>query len=181
MKCSSCRVGTLTATHIEDLLYCHTCDNCSGNLIMLSNFLRWQEQNEETPQNQDIQLEVIAQETTKAMVCPKTGGLMTKYKISSDTEHKLDLSPTINAVWLDKGEWELLKSKNLAHKLNNIFTDHWQHEIRNHKTSEILTALYKRKFGEHYDEIKHFRSKLEAIDNKHEVIAYLLSDDPYAV
>lgn len=179
MKCSSCHAGTLVAAYIEDSLYCHTCNHCGGTLIMLSDFLRWQEQSPEIEPAKNIELEVVTQDTIKAMICPKTGGLMTKYKISSDTEHRLDLSPTINAVWLDKGEWALLKSKKLAHKLNNIFTDHWQHDIRNNETSEILTALYKRKFGDSYNEIKNFRTRLQAMENKHEIIAYLLADDPY--
>jgi len=106
---------------------------------------------------------------------------MTKYKISADSEHRLDLSRAINAVWLDKGEWELLKSKGLATKINNIFTDHWQHDIRSRAASEVLSALYQRKFAENYDEIKRFKAILDSMEAKHEVFAYLLADDPYSV
>jgi len=188
MKCSSCGIGTLAPSYLEGLFACHTCDNCGGNLILLEDFLRWHEQHPDTQLLADAAVEEVAQETSKAMICPKTGGLMTKYKISADTEHRLDLSPTINAVWLDKGEWDLLKSKGLAHKLNNIFTDHWQHKITANAASEVLSGLYQRRFGDQYDEIKHFRARLIEMGDspdceisKSEVIAYLLADDPYAV
>lgn len=181
MKCSSCHTGNLVASYLEGLFACHTCSECGGNLILLGDFLRWQEQNPETELSENAQLEVVPQETSKAMICPKTGGLMTKYKISADTEHRLDLSPTINAVWLDKGEWGLLKSKGLANRLNSIFTDHWQHDIRSNAASEVLTALYQRKFGDRYEEVKQLRASLESMENRSEVIAYLLADDPYQV
>jgi Zn-finger nucleic acid-binding protein len=83
---------------------------------------------------------------------------MTKYRISADTQHRLDLSPTVNAVWLDKGEWNLIKEKGLATKLSDIFTDHWQHEILDAETSEVLQQLYARRFGDQYEEFqKHAR------------------------
>ncbi|MFT5611914.1 MAG: Zn-finger nucleic acid-binding protein [Arenicella sp.] len=56
------------------------------------------------------------------MVCPVSGRLMTKYRISKDIDHRLDLSPTASVIWMDKGEWGLLKEKGLAGKLNQIFT-----------------------------------------------------------
>lgn len=181
MKCSSCHTGTLSPSYLEGLFACHTCTDCEGNLILLSDFLRWQEQNPEVDLPENVDVEVDTQETSKAMICPKTGGLMTKYKISADTEHRLDLSPTINAIWLDKGEWALLKSKGLAVKLNNIFTDHWQHEIRSNAATEVLSSLYQRKFGDRYEEVKRLRASLESMDNRSEVIAYILADDPYKI
>jgi len=44
-----------------------------------------------------------------------------------------------------------------------------------------LSALYERKFGDRYDEVKQLRSSLESMENRSEVIAYLLADDPYEI
>ena len=142
---------------------------------MLSDFLRWKESNE--PITDKVAVE--AQETSKAMTCPKTGMLMTKYKISKDIEHRLDLSPSINAVWIDKGEWELLKEKGLANNLNSIFTDHWQEDIRSGESSDIMSAIYKRKFGNHYEDIKAFRELITDKEYRSQAIAYLMAEDPY--
>lgn len=179
MKCSSCKVGTLEASRLDGLFSSHSCTHCGGDLILLGDFMQWQKLNPESDLNVDAKVDVISEETSKAMICPLSGTIMTKYRISSDSEHRLDLSPTINAVWLDKGEWNLLKEKGLANKLNNIFTNHWQHKIHDEETSEVLNELYIKKFGEHFDDIKTFKSKLNGMKNPREVIAYLLADDPY--
>lgn len=180
MKCSSCKVGTLEASRLEGLFASHSCNNCGGDLILLGDFMQWQKRNPATDLSIDANIETVTQETSTAMICPISGTLMTKYKISADTEHRLDLSPTINAVWLDKGEWNLLKEKGLANKLNNIFTDHWQRNIIDDETSEVLNDLYIKKFGTHYEEIKIFKKMLDKMKNSREVIAYLLADDPYS-
>ena len=146
---------------------------------MLTDYLKWQDQNKEADLSSGTPLEMDVQETSKAMLCPKTGGIMTKYKISKDSEHRLDLSPTINAIWLDKGEWELLKENGLATKLNNIFTNHWQHEIRSQESADIIKALYKEKFGENYAALKEFRERLNSMSARSEALAYLMADDPY--
>ena len=146
---------------------------------MLSDYLRWKDSNAEVGLNIEPTLEVESQETSKAMLCPITGRLMTKYKIAKDTEHRLDLSPTISAIWMDRGEWALLKANGLAGKLNNIFTDHWQHDLRAQESADVLAALYQRKFGDDYSVIKEFREKLHSLECKSEVLAYLMSDDPY--
>ncbi len=178
MKCTACHEGTLSPSYLEGLLPCHTCSNCGGTLLILSDYLSWKDQADLNFSEQASGAEVHAEETEKAMLCPKTGALMTKYRISKDTEHRLDLSPSVNAIWMDKGEWELLKAQGLAGELNNVFTAHWQHEIRGQESAEILDALYQKKFGDNYQKIKDFRELIDG-ENKSEVIAFLLSDDPY--
>ncbi len=181
MKCSACDAGVLAPAYIEGLFPCHTCDSCGGSLVMMGDYLRWQDQHPDIDLKADPPLEVAAEETSKAMICPKTGGIMTKYRIAKDTDHRLDLSPSINAIWLDKGEWAILKEKGLASRLNNIFTDHWQHEIHSQESADVLDSLYRKKFGEHYDQLIAFRGLLETLENRSEAIAFLLSDDPYKI
>lgn len=176
MKCSSCGTGRLEPSYFEGLFACHSCSDCGGDLILLGDFLRWQELNPESDLIASTDVEVALEETSKAMICPLSGTIMTKYRISADTEHRLDLSPTINAVWLDKGEWSLLKEQGLANKLNSIFTEHWQREIRATESSEVISELNERRFGEHYPQIKAFKKLIAGMENRSEVIAYLLGD-----
>ena len=181
MKCTSCKQGNLIPAYLDYLFPCHTCSHCGGSLVMLSDYLRWLEDNENPDFIKSSEAVVEAEETTSAMVCPKSKVLMLKYKISQHNDHRLDLSPAINAVWMDKGEWDLLKQEGLAGKLNEIFTDSWQRGIREAKASETLDMLYEKKFGANYDKVKEFKAVLDAMGNKSEVIAYLISDDPYKV
>ena len=146
---------------------------------MLRDYLRWKELNPEAELFADITALESDNDTHQALRCPFTGGVMTKYRISKENDHHLDLSPKINAVWMDRGEWELLKSEGLAGKLNNIFTDHWQRQIRADESAEMLRVLYERRFGDFYADIKAFRAKLDNREDRSEIIAYLLAEDPY--
>lgn len=146
---------------------------------MLTDYLRWMEQNKDLKLVGSSDEVIEAEESEAALFCPQTGSIMTKYRFATDSDHRLDYSPRINAVWLDAGEWELIKQKGLAGCLNNVFTSHWQKELVGKESAEILAGMYERKFGEHYASIKEFRTLLESMPVKHEVLAYLMAEDPY--
>ncbi|MCW5211638.1 zf-TFIIB domain-containing protein [Desulfobulbus sp. TB] len=181
MKCTSCKKGSLIPAYLDQLFPCHTCSHCAGNLVMLSDYLRWLEDNENPDFIHASDAVVEAEETSSVMICPKSSALMVKYKISQHNDHRLDLSSAINAVWLDKGEWELLKKEGLAGKLNEIFTASWQNSVREAQISDTLTMLYEKKFGENYEKIKIFKEMIDKMERKSEVIAYLIAEDPYKI
>ena len=120
MKCTSCKQGTLAPAYLDCLFPCHTCSHCAGNLVMLSDYLHWLEDNENPDFVKASDALVQAEETSSAMLCPETEAVMLKYKISRSSEHRLDLSPAINAVRLDKGEWDLLKQEGAYFQLHQM-------------------------------------------------------------
>jgi len=180
MQCTSCKNGVLVPTQLEDQFPARRCTRCGGNWIYLYDYLRWLDQGGATSA-QEGSYQVEAQETEQAMLCPKTGSLMLKYRISKDSSHLLDLSAEVSGIWLDKGEWDLLKSEGLATRLNAIFTEPWQKNIRSQTTRDVMQALYKEKFGvDGYEKIKAIRTWLSTSPNKAHLIAYLLAEDPYS-
>ena len=146
---------------------------------MLTDYLKWLDQNNNAELLKVSENEVEAEDTEMALLCPQTGSIMTKYRIAADSDHRLDYSPRINAVWMDAGEWELIKQKGLAGQLNNVFTHHWQRELVAKESADIMAALYQRKFGDSYEQIREFRKLLDELPEKHEALAYLMSEDPY--
>jgi len=66
-------------------------------------------------------------------------------------------------------------------QLNAVFTDAWQRKIRDGKTEETLKGMYEKDFGRLYPQIQSFRELIKDQKNKAEIIAYLVSDDPYKV
>ena len=180
MKCTSCNTGTLSPSYLDHLFPCHTCDHCGGNWILLPDYLAWKEA------HPDFQFSVeagepIAEDHKQAMLCPVSGRLMVKYRISSKSDRRLDLSPAVNGIWLDKGEWALLKQEGLAGNLNRIFTDPWQRQIREESARETFTHLYEREFGaEDYAKVKAFREWLWQHPQKLKLLAYLTDEDPYS-
>jgi Zn-finger nucleic acid-binding protein len=141
--------------------------------------MSWQDRNPDHSFSEDASLE--AEESKQALICPVTGSVMQKYRISYDSDHYLDYSPAIGGVWLDKGEWEYLKAQNLAGSLSRIFTAQWQRSIRNSNARLTFTDLYREKFGEEsYSRIKEVRKWLNDHPRKADLRAYLLADDPYS-
>jgi len=53
-------------------------------------------------------------ESKQAILCPVTGTIMRKLRLSTSTAHRIDYSASVGGVWLDKGEWDLLKKEGLA-------------------------------------------------------------------
>jgi len=107
--------------------------------------------------------------------------IMRKLRLSKDTEHRIDYSASVGGVWLDKGEWQLLKDQGLAGSLNAVLTSHWQKNIRINNTKDNFTTIYKDKFGdESYQKIKELREWLIEQPNKADLRAYLLATDPYS-
>ena len=110
-----------------------------------------------------------------------TGTIMRKMRISKGNQHRLDYSAPVGGVWLDKGEWELLKHEGLAGSLNAILTEQWQTKIKDQKAEATFDALYLSKFGEEdYQKIKDLRSWLNAHPLKMDLRSFLLAEDPYS-
>ncbi len=182
MDCTACKKGTLIPDFIEGQFRSHICSSCQGQWILIEDYLYWQERNPEfTFHNQVCVEELDIQDSKLAMLCPLTGTIMRKFKISSKCEHKIDYSSMVGGIWLDKGEWELLKQADLAGSLNMIITRNWQQRIRKEVTKESFSDIYESKFGkETYSKIKLFREWMNSQDNKADLRAYILAQDPYS-
>lgn len=180
MKCPSCETGTLNYAYLDELFPCKTCDTCQGNWLLLEDYLRWKEHTSaELHDLGDVDIELT--ETKRALICPVSGTLMLKYRISKDTSHRLDLSSAVNGIWLDKGEWALLKKSGLAGKLNSIFTAPWQRQIRSESSADTFEQLYREKFGESdYEKVKAFREWLLSHPQADSLKAFIVAENPWS-
>ena len=181
MKCTSCKKGTLVPSFIEGQFRAHTCDNCHGNWILIEDYVAWKERNPNYQFANDIQFNTDGTDSNKALLCPITGTIMRKFRISSSTDHRVDYSNAVGGIWLDQGDWELLKEKGLAGTLNAVVTQHWQQQIREQSTKQHFADIYQDKFGkETYDKVKEFRQWLEGQPHKGDLRAYIMAEDPYS-
>lgn len=180
MRCTSCKKGTLQPSFIDKLFRGHTCDNCGGNWILIEDYVSWKERN---PDYEFSEVEVQdADESSSALLCPMTGKIMRKLRISKDSVHRLDYSVRVGGVWLDKGEWSMLKAEGLAGSLNGILTQQWQNKIKEERTEATFDALYLSKFGEQdYAKAKEIRAWLQDHPLRADLRSFLFADDPYSV
>ena len=181
MHCTACHKGTLIPSFIDSLLRAHACDQCGGNWVLIEDFLSWREHSSQPVDVVDTQYQEEPQDSEKALLCPVTGALMTKFKVSAASTHRVDYSASVGGIWLDKGEWELLKQEGIASSLSTIVTRSWQVDIRKEETKNHFIDIYESKFGdENYAKIKAMREWLQAQPQKVDLRAYLLADDPYS-
>ncbi len=184
MQCTSCKTGELIPSTIDKTLTCHTCNHCGGNWIKLEDYIEW---HKTQPSRQavvdEIGVEVETVESHQALLCPETGAIMTRFRISSDTEHRIDWCSQSAAIWLDRGEWELLKEKGVADKLDQIFSRQWQAKIMAETARNTREAQLIEKLGEeNYSRLKLVRTWLheQSDENKAIMVSFLVARDPLA-
>ena len=182
MNCTSCNNGTLYPSFIEGQFRSHTCSSCEGNWVLIEDYIAWKERNSDYTFSDQIDFsEADISDSKKALLCPISSTIMRKFKISSTNSHRIDYSAAVGGLWLDKGEWELLKKEGLAGCLNAVVTQHWQNKIRLNTAKENFADIYTTKFGnDTYAKIKEIRGWLLSQENKADLRAYILADDPYS-
>lgn len=148
LKCPKCKTHDLKVNMLEDGLMAVSCNQCGGIIIPMIYYRHWATCTDNQPEKpiEILNIELIEKsETRSAITCPKCGRLMTKHHISSAANNRLDWCKSCDEVWLDKGEWDLLKKLSLSKKLAHILTDAWQamvrKEIRENNFKERFTKL----------------------------------------
>lgn len=184
MKCTSCNSGYLKPSFIDELFRSHTCTACGGNWILIEDYVSWKERHPEHTFATCLtasEEEIVTRDTKKALLCPVTGAIMQKFRFSAGSDRRIDYSPPVGGIWLDRGEWELLKAEGLSGSLNAVVTSQWQKELRENSAREGFAEIYRNKFGdEAYSKIREMRAWLLSQENKSDLRAYLLAQDPYS-
>lgn len=175
MKCNACKTGRLVPSFLEAQFRCHTCDECGGNWILIEDYVSWKERNPTIEFKAGCIEEIVADDTREALLCPVTGGLMRKFRISKDIPHRMDYSARVGGVWLDKGEWELLVAEGLAGSLNAVLTEQWQQKLKLDSSRAALTQMYRNKFGDDdYERAKEVREWINNNSNSEELRRFIL-------
>jgi Zn-finger nucleic acid-binding protein len=183
MLCTVCKQGKLTYTYLEDSLPCHQCVACRGHWIKLDAYLNWlgrRDANEDRLEKSGF--EVNSADSRQVLICPETGSLMLKFKVSNHMDCHIDYSSACAGVWLDTGEWEVLKQAGLVFQLNQIATDVWQSRLRKERAKKVFEEKYEGLFGaEDHQKLKELKTWLADKDKAREMLAYLSSKNPYGI
>jgi len=173
MKCPKCKGHDLKPTKIEDGLAVLGCDNCKGSLLPLMQYRHWSEEHPVELEQEKKVFQVETDETSEALQCPKCSSLMMKYRISSEAENRVDLCASCYELWLDCGEWKLIKQLEIQGMLPSIFSDFWQNNIKKELSEKAYHARYEEVFGENYPKIKDFKDWIDSLDKKQAVVNFL--------
>lgn len=180
MNCPVCREHELSSTDLDSDLAALHCANCGGNFLRGANYWNWLETHgENLPEQPPAPDEPQPGEDVKAKLCPECRAIMIKYHVGHETTFTLDQCPACKGIWLDRNEWEILKSRNLHDDLNRIVTEPWQLEAHRDEKKRRLEQLYATKFGaEDYAELKRIREWLDQHAKRQELLAFLSDENP---
>ena len=140
----------LSRIQLSENLLAFQCPETSGIFLPISSYTLWlsKQPASELPSPDEVSIEHDSSTDSKnVLICPESGAIMQRYRVTANTPFYIDRSPS-GSIWLDKGEWESLKSVGLTKCLNRIFTAPWQDAIRQKESEDNRTQLYQDKLGE---------------------------------
>jgi len=102
---------------------------------------------------------------------------MTKYRLSSSVDNKLDYCANCDVAWLDDGEWGQLDNMGLRMNLGTVFTQPWQRRVREDQVKQLRNLSLQEKFGQDFSRLSEFRSWLLAHPQYAEILAWFGNRD----
>lgn len=172
MNCPKCKGYVLEPMELEPGLIACECPKCHGSILPLMNYRFWVDQVE--PEAVEERPLSVSEDNQQAINCPKCSRLMSKFKMGTETTHRIDLCNNCDEAWLDQGEWHLLKHLDLHNKLPKIFTDAWQRNIRVKRQEEFINNKYLDLLGEpDFKTVSDFKTWLNNHENKEQIKQYL--------
>lgn len=181
MKCPSCKGYELQANEIEVGLLAAEFVKCEGKLLSIMHYQYWLEKffifHHDDIEAASVEVKKLAPvDSHEAKLCPKCSRLMSKFQIEHDIDNRLDMCAACEEVWLDKGEWQLLKSLDLQSDLPKIFTDAWQRKIRIQKREEYQKERYIGLLGEDdFNKVDNFQRWVNAHPEKLLIRQYIVA------
>jgi Zn-finger nucleic acid-binding protein len=138
------------------------CPSCNGHWIRSTDFWRWRaiagENLPETPA------------PAGALTPPEAG----RYKVGHGVGFTVDRCRHCEGAWLDGGEWEALRLRNLHDDLPQIFDDAWQRAVKREVQELTSEESFRRRLGDETDQRAHeTRAWLDAHPRRSELFAYL--------
>lgn len=172
MHCLQCKGSQLQPVVLETGLVAAGCTDCGGSLLPLLNYRYWIQATEQD--SIELDDEFSAEDSPGAKLCPKCDRLMSKYRIGHDQDNRVELCASCDEVWLDAGEWSLLKACGIHQQLPKIFTDAWQRQIRLAERELSLKANFCNRLGdEAFNKANEFRDWLNQQPNKSDILQFL--------
>ncbi len=168
---------TMRLREIEPGLIVYECPRSGGLWIPLQAYLTWKDQHQQDPTAPAATAVSAVPDDSKqrALICPESGRLLLRYRVGHGLPFHLDRSPTTGGVWLDKGEWEALKSKGLHAALNLIFTASYQRQVRTSEYSQNLTETFEERIGAaDFAKVTDFGAWLVRHPRRRDICCYLL-------
>lgn len=176
MKCPVCKTKSLVNNELEKGLQTLKCEDCGGQWIKSFQYWKWFEKHgdilPEKPESEAAELPV--EESKEIKICPECGHFLTRRKVGHGISFRIDRCATCGGIWLDKNEWEILKSRNLHDEIHLVFGAAWQDGIVKEDIQKGIEEKFKEIFGEgDYAKLKEIKSWIDSHPKRNSIIGFL--------
>lgn len=179
MFCYQCKTENLKPTKLDFGLPALRCEKCAGTHLDLLTYRAWLEDMasdiEQDKANPDtVEIDELTN-TEHALICQHCHKFMLKHRINHQHDNTINVCHTCYNVWLDKGEWELLKQLKIYDKLTEVMSEPWQKHIREQETQQAFDEHYQKMFGDDFGKIVDFANWLNQHPKASEIRHFLMS------
>jgi Zn-finger nucleic acid-binding protein len=164
---------------IEPGLEVYECPKSGGLWIPLQSYLAWKGRQPSGAAVPSGVCPTALQDDSRqpTLICPESGRLLLRYRVGHGLPFHVDRSPATGGVWLDKGEWEALKSRGLHVSLHLIFTAGYQREVRSCEYVQRMTDTFRERIGAaDFAKVTEFAGWLAQHPRRRDICCYLLDD-----
>lgn len=168
----------MASCELEPGLAAFRCPESGGTYIPQANYWKWLHSSK--PEMPDPALpegyqpeQAAPSATRRALLCPESGRIMTRYRVGHGLDFSIDRSPT-GGIWLDQGEWEALRAHGLHRELHYIFTSSYQHKRIDEEADAKLREHFRERIGaDRLEKADEFRDWLAAQPNAWDILCYV--------
>lgn len=178
MRCPVCTPErTLEPSALEGgELRVRRCPQCEGIWLRSGDYWKWRAQRPgslpELPPGNDVS--ALVPETGGLRRCPDCDYILARVRVGHGVPFTVDRCRNCEGAWLDGGEWEALKARQLHDDLYHIFDDAWQRSIKREESVRITEESFRRRLGdEWYEKVRAVRAWLDDHPSRSEIFAYL--------
>lgn len=180
MNCPICKKDSLRPITLENRLPAYQCFTCEGIWLSSEKYFKWLRSQPASEEITEVFEPMPVADTPFAKISPETNGILLRYKVWPDQEFYVDRDERTHSVWLDKGEWEYIKARNLHDDIHLFFMPQWQKNLKDAESHHTFEEIYKRRYGDaDYARIKEIHEWIYAHPQSNTLLAYLLDEDPY--
>ncbi len=174
MMCPACGGRDFARATLDGGLPADSCKSCHGVWVELERYKDWRKSVPQVAAQEHAG--EIGESNSPVRLCPVTGRIMTRVRVSHADPLLLDYSAAAQAVWFDQGEWERLVSLGLHGQLDAIVSDKWQAGLKLAASQERIERAMRVRFGDvGYERLAAMRDWLSGQPNRSEMIAFLNS------
>lgn len=169
--------ATLTRFDLLPSLEAWRCPSSNGIWIDGEAYWKWLLKQSNFPNvSHSVPSEPIrVDDTDRVLISPRSGRIMSKFRVGSDLGFQIDFDRATGGFWLDKDEYQALRAREMHDELHLICDEDYQKKLRQlERTEAKLSRIAALVGNEEKDRLETFAQWVSTHPNKDLILAYFL-------